>query len=192
LANRVSVLKLCKDVKSLPYANSRILLLNFHSDLVGEATRLLEQMIHNDPKAEVAVAGRIVQGDMLHAMSDFNNAQLAHEYPLNFVSNAADLRHLSLFRVKRLTALQTAISVLENRCSNSAQSTSFRGEYAAEYCLALKLHGKYGNLSKFVFDLLAKVDDSGVELTKISRLVASNFVHFTRCVPRVSWGRETH
>jgi tetratricopeptide (TPR) repeat protein len=200
LTKAISVLELCEDVKYLPYANYRIALLKFRSGLVGEATELLEQIIHNYPDAEIAAAARIIQGDILRAMGDFSNAQFMYGHALNFVSNTRDINYLSLVRAKCLIAqknrdsqcLETAINVLENLYSNPGQSTSFRLECAAEYCLALKLQGKYEKLQEFAFDVLANVDDSGVELTKKSRYWLLQILFILRDAAQYFHGDEKH
>jgi tetratricopeptide (TPR) repeat protein len=175
-AGAISTLKLCTNVKYLPYANYEIALLKFHSGLIGEASELLEQIIRENQDSEVAAAARIAQGDILRAMGDFEDAQLIYEYGLSFVSNVnvRDINYLSLVRAKCLIAqknrssqyLDAAVNALENLYSSPGQNTSFRLECVAEYCLTLKLKGEYDKLKSFAFEVLANVDAARVKLTK--------------------------
>ncbi|MDR0595482.1 MAG: tetratricopeptide repeat protein [Puniceicoccales bacterium] len=173
-AGAISTLKLCTNVKYLPYANYEIALLKFHSGLIGDANELLEQITRENQGSEVATAARIAQGDILRAMGDFEDAQLIYEHGLSFVSNVRDTNYLSLVRAKCLIAqknrgsqyLDTAANALENLYSSPGQNTSFRLECAAEYCLTLKLKGEYDKLKSFAFEVLTNVDAAGVKLTK--------------------------
>lgn len=176
-AKAISALEACVDEKYLPHATYRVALLKFHSGLIEESNGLLEKIIRDYPEQDIATAARIAQGDILRAMGDFANAQLIYEHGANFVSNMRDINYLSLAQAKCLIAqknrssqhLDKAIGILENLYANPSQSVSFRLECAAEYCLALKLQGSWEKLKNFALDILANVDDSGVQLTKKAR-----------------------
>jgi predicted negative regulator of RcsB-dependent stress response len=177
MAQAIATLKLCKVAEYIPHANYEIALLKLRSTGdFREAIRLMGEIIREYPDADVAMAARVAQGDILRSIGDFDNAQLVYENAQKFPNSPRNANYLSLAVAKCLIAkknrdsrcLDSAIDILQSLCSTS-RDADFRLECVAEYCLALVLKNKYGALEKFAIEFLSALDSSEFKFSGKSR-----------------------